>query len=67
MENKSTQNEEEEKKLNGILLKLYLNMSQVALKQTKPKKSIYYCKLALNIDKNNTKANFRYGQVFELE
>ena len=61
MENKSAKNEEEDKRLSGILMKLYLNMSQVSFKQQKPKKCIYYCKLALNYDKNNTKAYLRYG------
>lgn len=63
MENKSAADEEEDKKLNGILLKLYLNMSQVSLKQSRPKTCIYYCKAALLIDKDNTKALFRYGRV----
>ena len=63
LEKKSVENEEEEAKHSGILLKLYLNMSQVSLKQSKPKKSIYYCKLALAIEKDNVKAIFRYGKV----
>lgn len=63
MEKRNIENDEEEAKQSGILLKLYLNMSQISLKQSKPKKCIYYCKLALTIEKDNVKAVFRYGKV----
>lgn len=38
-------------------------MSAVCLKQAKPKKCIYYCKLALDFEPQNIKSLFRYGQV----
>jgi hypothetical protein len=41
----------------------FVGMSQVSSKQSKPKKCIYYCKLALLIEKDNIKAIFRYGKV----
>ena len=63
LDNTSVNTEEDEIKWKGVMLKLYLNMSQVCLKQVKPKKTIYYCKLALDIDAQNVKALFRYGQV----
>ncbi len=63
-------NEEEETKWKAVMLKLFLNMSQICVKQIKPKKTIFYCKQALDIDPNNIKALFRYGLVsvnFQLE
>ena len=63
MEKKPAENEEQDEKQKGILLKLYLNMSQISLKQSKPKKCIYYCKLALQIEETNVKDIFRYGKV----
>jgi hypothetical protein len=62
LENISVTDEDEERWKN-VMLKLYLNMSQVCLKQTKPKKAIYYCKMALEMDEKNVKALYRYGQV----
>lgn len=56
-------NEEEENRWNAAMLKLYLNMSQVSLKQVKPKKTIYFCKLVIDLEPQNVKAHFRYGQV----
>ena len=38
-------------------------MSQISKKLVKPKKTIYYCKLALDIEPNNIKALYRYGHV----
>jgi FK506-binding protein 6 len=66
LDNVNVENEEQENKWNSVMLKLYLNMSQVCLKQSKPKKTIYYCKLALDKDPNNVKALFRYGQSLRL-
>lgn len=66
LDNVSVQNDEEEKRWKSTMLKLYLNMSQICLNQTKPKKSIYYCKLALDMDPQNVKALFRYGSSLRL-
>lgn len=66
LDNVNVANDEEESKWNSVMLKLYLNMSQVCLKQSKPKKTIYYCKLALDKDPKNVKALFRYGQSLRL-
>lgn len=66
LDNTSLQNEQEEVRWKGVMLKLYLNMSQVCLKQTKPKKTIYYCKLVLDLEPQNPKAIYRYGKVVFL-
>jgi tetratricopeptide (TPR) repeat protein len=63
LENRSAQNEDEDKKMSGMLKKLYLNVSQCYLKLSKPKRSIYYCKLVLMNDESNVKALYRYGKV----
>jgi hypothetical protein len=67
LENTRLTEEEEEKKWKSVMLKLYLNMSQVSLKQVKPKKAIFFCKLALDFDPKNVKALFRYGVVTKLK
>jgi len=66
LENRSAQNDDEDKKISGILKKLYLNVSQCFLKLSKPKKSIYYCKLVLMNDENNVKALYRYGKALRV-
>ena len=63
LDNTSVNSEEDECQWKHVMLKLNLNMSQICLKQVKPKKTIFYCKEALDIDKDNVKALFRYGQV----
>lgn len=63
LESTSVNSDEDEERWKEVLLKLYLNMSQICVKQSKPKKTIYYCKESLNIDPNNAKALFRYGHV----
>lgn len=63
LENTHITNDDEETKWKGAMLKLYLNMSQTSLKQIKPKKAIFFCKLVLGIDADNVKALFRYGVV----
>lgn len=64
LDNTSVATDQEEEKWKAVMLKLYLNMSQVCLKQIKPKKTIYYCKLVLDLDTQNPKALYRYGKVF---
>ena len=64
LDNTPVNSDEDDDKMNHVKLKLYLNISQICLKQTKPKKTIFYCKLALDIDQSNVKALFRYGKVF---
>lgn len=66
LDNRSSKNEYEDKETQRVSLKLYLNMSQVSLKQNKPKKCIYYCKLVLDIESNNVKALFRYGKSLRI-
>ncbi|CAF0907657.1 unnamed protein product [Brachionus calyciflorus] len=66
LENTNLKTEEEEKRWQGVMLKLYLNMSQVCLKRAKPKKTIYYCKLALDQDAQNAKAIYRYGKSLRM-
>lgn len=66
MDNVNVGNDEEEKRWKTTMLKLYLNLSQICLKQTKPKKTIFYCKLALDLDPENVKATFRYGSSLRL-
>lgn len=63
LENTNIKTDEEEAKVKAVSLKVYLNMSQICLKQAKPKKAIFYCKSALELDPGNIKATFRYGQV----
>lgn len=43
------------------MLKLYLDMAQVSIKQDKPRKAIFFCNLILDIEPENVKAMFRYG------
>jgi tetratricopeptide (TPR) repeat protein len=66
LEKTSIQNEEEEIRWKSTMLKLYLNMSQICLKQLKPKKTIFYCKSALYLDEQNVKALYRYGSSLRL-
>ena len=63
LDNTSVKDEAEEARWKAVMLKLYLNMSAVCLKQSKPKKCIFYCKLALDFEPNNVKSLFRYGQA----
>ena len=63
LDNTPVNTDDDEVKMKHVKLKLYLNISQICLKQTKPKKTIFYCKLALFIEPDNIKALFRYGQV----
>ena len=63
LENTNIKTEEEEAKIKAVSLKVFLNMSQICLKQAEPKKAIFYCKSALDLDPGNIKATFRYGQV----
>ena len=48
------------------MLKLNLNMSQICLKQQKPKKTIFYCKEVLATEPDNVKALFRYGSSLRI-
>ena len=41
-------------------------MSQICLKQLKPKKTIFYCKEALQMEPENVKALFRYGSSLRI-
>lgn len=66
LDNTCLATEEEEKKWKSVQLKLYLNMSQVCLKRSKPKKTIYYCKLSLDLEPQNAKAIYRYGKSLRL-
>lgn len=66
LDNVSVKDDEEEKRWKATMLKLYLNMSQICLRQNKPKKTIYYCKLSLDIEPHNVKALFRYGSSLRL-
>lgn len=66
LDNTNVKDEEEEARWKSVMLKLYLNMSAVCLKQSKPKKCIYYCKLALDFEPNNVKSLFRYGQSLRI-
>lgn len=63
LDNTSVKDEEEEIKWKAVMLKLYLNMSAVCIKQSKPKKCIYYCKMSLDYEPNNVKSLYRYGKV----
>jgi hypothetical protein len=63
LENINISVDEEEALWKHVMLKLYMNMSQISLKQAKPKKTIFYCKMVLDIDPNNIKALYRYGKV----
>jgi FKBP-type peptidyl-prolyl cis-trans isomerase len=66
LDNTPVNTEEEDAEFKRIMLKLVLNMSQICLKQQKPKKTIYYCKQALEFDPNNVKALFRYGSSLRI-
>lgn len=66
LDNTSVKDEAEETRWKAVMLKLYLNMSAVCLKQSKPKKCIYYCKLALDFEPQNVKSLFRYGQSLRI-
>ncbi|RNA40467.1 inactive peptidyl-prolyl cis-trans isomerase FKBP6-like [Brachionus plicatilis] len=66
LDNTCVTNDDEEKKWIGVMLKLYLNMSQVCLKRAKPKKTIYYCKLVLDLEAQNAKAIYRYGKSLRM-
>ena len=62
----SVNTDEDEVKWKAVMLKAYLNMSQICVKQVKPKKAIFYCKMALDLEPNNVKALFRYGHSLRL-
>jgi len=66
LESTGVKDEAEEARWKAVMLKLHLNMSAVCLKQSKPKKCIFYCKQALDFDANNVKSLFRYGQSLRI-
>ncbi len=66
LENTNIKDEAEEARWKAVMLKLNLNMSAVCLKQSKPKKCIFYCKQTLDLDKDNVKSLFRYGQSLRI-
>lgn len=66
LDNTTVTNDDDENKWISVMLKLYLNMSQVCLKRGKPKKTIYYCKLVLDLDAQNAKAIYRYGKSLRM-
>ncbi|XP_064467105.1 inactive peptidyl-prolyl cis-trans isomerase FKBP6-like isoform X2 [Ornithodoros turicata] len=61
LEKACTANDEEEQKQWALLLKLYNNASLCCLKTGRASVGISYAKEALQIDKDNAKALFRYG------
>jgi len=66
LENTGVKDDTEEMEWKRVMLKLYLNMSAVCLKQSKPKKCIYYCKLSLDFEPQNIKSLFRYGKSLRI-
>lgn len=63
LEETRLKSDEEEKKCQAILLRVYLNVSLCYLRQSKSAPAITYCRKALDIDSKNVKAHFRLGQV----
>ena len=59
----SLSNREEEEKRLKILLKLYLNVAHCCLKVHWSKKACIAWREALDIEKKNTKAIFRFGKA----
>eukprot|EP00092_Neocalanus_flemingeri_P015889 GFUD01017206.1.p1 GENE.GFUD01017206.1~~GFUD01017206.1.p1 ORF type:complete len:476 (-),score=199.32 GFUD01017206.1:136-1563(-) len=59
----SLANREEEERRQRILLKLQLNTAHCCLKVKWPKKACIACREALDIEKENTKALFRFGKA----
>jgi len=59
----SLANREEEESRQRIMLKLQLNTAHCCLKVNWPKKACIACREALDIEKENTKALFRYGKA----
>jgi len=59
----SLANRDEEERRQRILLKLQLNTAHCCLKVKWPKKACIACREALDIEKDNTKALFRYGKA----
>lgn len=59
----SLANREEEDRRQKILLKLQLNTAHCCLKVKWPKKACIACREALDIEKDNTKALFRFGKA----
>jgi tetratricopeptide (TPR) repeat protein len=66
LDNTTVKTDAEENEWKRVMLKLNLNMSQVCLKQQKPKKTIFYCKEVLYLDPENVKALFRYGSSLRI-
>jgi len=67
LEECSLQNENEEKQMNDVLLKLYSNMSQCALEQGQSGRAIKYARKVLYVDPKNIKALFRLGKAYMKE
>ena len=59
----SLANREEEERRQKILIKLQLNKAHCCLKVNWPKKACIACREALDIEKDNTKALFRFGKA----
>ncbi|XP_070572772.1 inactive peptidyl-prolyl cis-trans isomerase FKBP6-like [Ptychodera flava] len=63
LENCHLKDEAEEKAMKKVMLKLCLNMALCSVKLCQSARAIMFCKAALEIDPQNVKGLFRYGQA----
>ncbi|XP_077995368.1 inactive peptidyl-prolyl cis-trans isomerase FKBP6-like [Glandiceps talaboti] len=64
LENCHLKDEIEEKAMQKVLLKLYLNMALCSIKLCRSNRAITFSKKALEIDEKNVKALFRCGKAY---
>ncbi|KAG8187252.1 hypothetical protein JTE90_019145 [Oedothorax gibbosus] len=66
LEDINVANEEEDKKRNGYLLKIYNNLAQCYINKQDPKKAVTFASLGLKIDDKNRKGLFRMGKALHM-
>ncbi|CAH3148927.1 unnamed protein product, partial [Porites evermanni] len=61
------QNADQERWMNEVLLKIYLNAAHCSLELAQPARAIKYAKKAIGIDPRNAKALYRMGKAYMKE
>lgn len=67
LEDCNLQNNDQERWMNEVLLKLYLNAAHCSLELAQPARAIKYARKAIGIDPRNAKALYRMGKAYMKE
>jgi len=67
LEDCNLQNRDQERWMNEVLLKTYLNAAHCSLELVQPARAIKYARKALEIDPRNVKALYRMGKAYMKE